>query len=250
MKTDLQLFDHTEFGRIRVIQKKGKEWLEAIRVAKILGYENPRKAVIDHCKEKGIVTHEVLTAGGKQEMKFIDEGNLYRLIIRSKLPAAEQFESWVFDDVLPSIRRSGRYALPSAEEIAVLHPSRLLLNGPTWGEKYSEEKIFQETGQLFISLEEVARRCGIYTAQKYVAKPHGKFIQHLIMVQLIEIEEDEIMLSPLHLRESVVPKVAEWMRDRDYPTKITFGKMTHKLQVFRPQTSRGYYVAGEYDPHI
>nr|WP_276542722.1 BRO family protein [Corynebacterium glucuronolyticum] len=63
-----------------------------------------------HCK--GVVNHYPLeTAGGIQQVRFISEGDLYRLIVSSKLPVARQFESWVFDDILPSIRRHGMYAI-------------------------------------------------------------------------------------------------------------------------------------------
>ena len=69
-------------------------------VAVSLGYTNPLKAVRDHCKEEGVNEMDTPTAGGKQTMKFITEGNVYRLITHSKLPTAERFESWVFDEVL------------------------------------------------------------------------------------------------------------------------------------------------------
>lgn len=62
-----------------------------------------------HCKEKGITKRYTLTSGGKQALTYIDEGNLYRLITHSKLPEAETFETWVFDEVLPSIRKTGGY---------------------------------------------------------------------------------------------------------------------------------------------
>lgn len=75
--------------------------------ARALGYTNSRKALGDHCK--GVTKRDTLTAGGKQEMSFIPEGDLYRLITHSKLPSAEKFESWVFDEVLPSIRKHGGY---------------------------------------------------------------------------------------------------------------------------------------------
>jgi prophage antirepressor-like protein len=55
------------------------------------------------------VKYGILTKGGAQELNFIPEGDLYRLIIRSKLPAAERFERWVFDEVLPQIRQTGGY---------------------------------------------------------------------------------------------------------------------------------------------
>lgn len=180
-------------------------------------------------------------------MNFIDEGNLYRLIIKSHLPSAERFEAWVFDEVLPSIRRTGKYALPSAEEIAASHPARLLLNGPTWGQRFSEIDKMRATQMIFIPPDEVARRCGIYTDARYAAKPYGKFINHLVMAQLIEIEEEEVIFHPLNYLESVVPKVAEWLSARQYPTEITFGNTVHRIQFFMPRAERGYYVAGEYD---
>ena len=82
-----------------------------------LGYALPRKAIQDHCKAKGVLKRNTLTNGGKQELVFIDEGNLYRLITHSKLPEAEKFESWVFDEVLPSIRKTGSYQAKSTDEL-------------------------------------------------------------------------------------------------------------------------------------
>ena len=74
----------------------------------MLGYDNTRDAIIRHCK--GVVKHDTLTTGGTQKINFIPEGDLYRLIVHSRLPAAERFEKWVFDEVLPTIRREGYYA--------------------------------------------------------------------------------------------------------------------------------------------
>lgn len=75
-----------------------------------MGYSNPQKAVRDNCKEDGCTKCDVIDRLGRtQEMKYIDEGNLYRLIVSSKLPAAEKFERWVFDEVLPTIRKTGGY---------------------------------------------------------------------------------------------------------------------------------------------
>jgi len=107
---ELQIFKSEKFGEIQILIENGREYFPATEVAKILGYSNPQKAVRDHCKEKGCTNRSVLTKGGKQEKKFIDEGNLYRLITKSNLPQAEVFESWVFDEVLPSIRKTGMYA--------------------------------------------------------------------------------------------------------------------------------------------
>ena len=105
----LQIFENSEFGQLSVLDIDGKTYFPATECAKLLGYSNPHKAIGDHCK--GVTKREALTQGGQQTMNFIPEGDLYRLITHSKLPSAERFESWVFDEVLPSIRKHGMYAV-------------------------------------------------------------------------------------------------------------------------------------------
>ena len=85
----------------------------AADVCGILGYANTSKAISDHCLAKGITKRYTPTEGGNQEMTFISEGNLYRLIIKSRKPEAEKFEIWVCDEVLPSIRKTGSYTNPN-----------------------------------------------------------------------------------------------------------------------------------------
>ena len=104
---ELKIFENPEFGQVRTVVYNGKPYFVAIDVAKALGYSNPYDAVSRHCK--GVVKHEVLTNGGKQKVNIIPEGDMYRLITHSELPSAERFESWVFDEVLPSIRQTGGY---------------------------------------------------------------------------------------------------------------------------------------------
>lgn len=108
---ELQIFKSEKFGEIEILVENGKEYFPATEVAKILGYSNPQKAIRDHCREDGCTIRSVIDRLGRtQEKKYINEGNLYRLITKSNLPQAEVFESWVFDEVLPSIRKTGMYA--------------------------------------------------------------------------------------------------------------------------------------------
>lgn len=116
---ELKVFQSNEFGELGIMLIDGKEYFPAIQCAKILGYADPKKAVKQHCNEKGWVICPLLTNGGVQNVKFINEGNLYRLIIRSKIPSATKFESWVFDELLPEIRRTGTYGQLSFEEMFV-----------------------------------------------------------------------------------------------------------------------------------
>lgn len=111
---DLKVFSNSEFGELGVMVIDGKEWFPATQCAKILGYKNPQEAIRNKCK--GVRKTLTPTAGGSQESNYIPEGDLYRLIVSSKLPAAEKFERWIFDTVLPSIRHNGGY-IANAEEL-------------------------------------------------------------------------------------------------------------------------------------
>lgn len=105
---DVTLFNNPEFGDIHVLMVDNKPYFVASDIAKSLGYAKPNNAVNRHCKhtlKRGIATSQ----GNVAETNIIPEGDVYRLIIRSKLPTAEKFESWVFDEVLPQIRRTGGY---------------------------------------------------------------------------------------------------------------------------------------------
>lgn len=116
----LQIFNSGEFGEIRTIEIDGKPYFVGTDVAKALGYNNPRDAVSRHCK--GVVKRDTPTSSGIQSMSYINEGDLYRLIMKSKLPSAEKFESWVMDEVLPTIRKAGSYQKPltTVEQIQVI----------------------------------------------------------------------------------------------------------------------------------
>ena len=109
MKNENQIrqFHSDEFGNFEVLTIDGKPYFPAKECAETLGYAKSRNAIDRHCK--GALKRGVLTNGGMQEKTYIPEGDLYRLIIRSKLPAAERFEMWVFDEVLPTIRKHGAY---------------------------------------------------------------------------------------------------------------------------------------------
>lgn len=116
-KNNIKVFNNEEFGQIRTVKIKDKIYFVGIDVAKSLGYSNASKAVSTHCKHLIKTVIDVSSQNGKahnkarktQEMSIIPEGDVYRLIIRSKLESAQRFEEWVFDEVLPQIRKTGGY---------------------------------------------------------------------------------------------------------------------------------------------
>ena len=110
---NIQIFENEEFGTIEVMMIDGKPHFPAAECAAILGYNQPQHAVNRHCRPDGCTKRTVIDSLGRnQEKKYINEGNLYRLIVRSKLPAAIRFETLVFDEILPSIRQHGAYISP------------------------------------------------------------------------------------------------------------------------------------------
>lgn len=104
---EMQVFQSSDFGELGVLEIEGKPYFPAKAAAKMLGYKDTTNAIKLHCK--GVVKHHLPTKGGMQTLNFIPEGDLYRLIVHSKLPTAERFEKWVFDEVLPAIRKTGGY---------------------------------------------------------------------------------------------------------------------------------------------
>lgn len=147
---ELQVFQNSQFGDLEILTIESKEWFPAIQVAEILGYTNSYDAITRHTKKRGVVKHEVIDKlGRKQNKKFIDEGNLYRLITRSKLPQADEFEEWVFEDVLPSIRKHGIYATDNVIEQTLRDPD-YIINVLTEYKKEKDNNLIlrQQIGEL------------------------------------------------------------------------------------------------------
>lgn len=117
MNQQMKVFNHEKFGNVRIIEEDGRMLFCGSDVAKALGYANPRKALQDHCRcvtKRDAWVQTGTKSDGTPAMRlnstnFIPEGDVYRLITHSKLPSAERFKRWVFDEVLPSIRRTGGY---------------------------------------------------------------------------------------------------------------------------------------------
>lgn len=142
----LQVFQNEAFGQMRVIVKDGEPWFAGKDVAEALGYNNTKKALIDHIDEDDkqliqrsqIVTLEnhlpkevfpfnfVPAEIPNRGLTFINESGVYSLILRSKLPAAKQFKRWVTSEVLPAIRKHKMYLTPETAKEAIDDPSVFL----------------------------------------------------------------------------------------------------------------------------
>lgn len=236
--TRLQVFKNSEFGELGILVLDGKEYFPASECARILGYSDPYDAVKRHTK--GSVKHRVLTDGGNQEVNFIPEGDLYRLIVRSKLPAAEKFERWIFDEVLPSIRKHGGYLTPEKIEEALLNPdtiirlatnlkaereARLALESKAKEDRpkvqFAESVIASDSTILIRELAKILKQNGIDTGEKrmfewlrqngyLISKPGSDYntpTQKSMQLGLFELQRTSITRADGSVLVKTTPKV-------------------------------------------
>lgn len=242
MNNKVQIFNNTEFGQFRTVEENGKVLFCGSDVAKALGYDQPHKAIERHCRcgTKHTIPHPQ-SPNKTIEMLFVSEGDLYRLIANSKLPAAEKFERWVFDEVLPTIRKTGGYVsnedafiatyLPHADEQtrqmfrATLSTVRSL-NAKIEQDKpkvlFADSVAASQTSILVGELAKLLKQNGVDMGQNrlfkwlrqngYLIKRKGTDYnmptQRAMEMELFEIKETCVTHSDGHITISKTPKVS------------------------------------------
>lgn len=230
--TDIQVFKNDEFGAVRTIEQDGKVMFCGKDVATALGYSNPSKALRDHTRGERIVT-PLETGGGIQQVQFITEGDLYRLVASSKLPSAQQFESWVFDEVLPSIRKRGGYMASVKDETPEETMARAFIIAKETIERKNREIAEMKPKALFADavstsdkcmlvgeLAKVLRQNGVQMGQKrlfswlrdngYLMKRGSSYnlpTQKAMEMELFEVKETAINHSDGHVSTNFTTKV-------------------------------------------
>jgi len=246
MDNQLQIFKNEEFGEIRIVEVNGKPYAVGVDIARVLEYSNPSKAVIQHCK--GITKLGIPSEGGIQETNVIPEGDIYRLIVKaadqSKNPRikakAERFERWIFDEVLPSIRKHGAYLTLEKIEEVLMNPDTIIQLATQLkeerqkrleAEKQIEEQkpkvlfanavMASKTSILVGELAKILRQNGIDIGQNrlfkwlrdngYLIKRSGTDYnmptQYSMDLGLFEVKETTITHSDGHISISKTPKV-------------------------------------------
>lgn len=230
--TDIQVFKNDEFGAVRTIEQDGKVMFCGKDVAVALGYSNPNKALRDHTRGERIVT-PLETSGGIQQVQFISEGDLYRLVASSKLPSAQRFESWVFDEVLPSIRKRGGYMASVEDETPEETMARAFILAKETIERKNREIAEMKPKALFADavstsdkcmlvgeLAKVLRQNGVQMGQKrlfawlrdngYLMKRGSSYnlpTQKAMEMELFEVKETAINHSDGHVSTNFTTKV-------------------------------------------
>lgn len=116
---EMQIFENPAFGQVRTVAIEGEPWFVGKDVAEILGYKNPSEALIERVDEEDKLNSKTLSSFelnlGQRGGWLINESGLYSLVLSSKLPTAKAFKRWITSEVLPSIRKTGRYEIQHEE---------------------------------------------------------------------------------------------------------------------------------------
>lgn len=137
----VKVYEHPLFGKVRMFIQNGKTWFCGTDIATSLGYSNPRDAIVRHCKSHGVVNHDVIDSMGRtQQMKFVSEGNIYRLTAKSQMPKADDFESWIFDEIVPSVVNTGSYSVQLQTPQTYLEALKALVSSEEEKQRLAQEK--------------------------------------------------------------------------------------------------------------
>ena len=185
MDNKIEVFKNEQFGEVRTILDGETLLFCGSDVARALGYARPGKAIIDHCK--GVLKRDTLTSGGTQSLSYITEGDVYRLIVHSKLPSAERFEHWLFDEVVPMIRKTGCYMTESLLDRIQKEPAVIIELAQTLLKETNRANALEaELGiarpkadyyDAFINPDDCTN---IRTTAKELKIPERKFVQFLL----------------------------------------------------------------------
>lgn len=177
MKNQIEIFSNAEFGEIRTLKENGKVLFCGSDCAKALGYSRPNDAISRHCR--ATVKRSTPISGKMQDINFIPEGDLYRLIVHSKLPSAEKFESWVFDEVLPDIRKHGMYAKDEIIDMLLADPDLGIKLFTEYKEGKERERKLQEENRLLTKENE--------EKEKLIEEMQPKVTYHDIVLRCKEV---------------------------------------------------------------
>ena len=159
---------------IRIIVENGEPLFCASDVCKALGYGNPSEALRKHCVEGGITKRDTPTSSGVQPMTYINEPNLYRLITRSKMPHAVKFQDWVFEEVLPTIRKTGTYGKTPAFQIPQTMQEALRLAADQMDKNAALQKQIEADAPKVSAYDDLVDDTGLFTATAVAKILHMK----------------------------------------------------------------------------
>ena len=148
MASELQIFNHPQFGAVRTVEINGDPWFVGKDVARALGYTNTNKALRDHVDDEDKMLGDGVTfrdpLGREQKPTVINESGVYSLVFGSKLESAKEFKHWVTSEVLPSVRKHGAYLTPQVTNQILNNPDFLISLANKIKEEQTRNRILME----------------------------------------------------------------------------------------------------------
>lgn len=242
----LQIFTKKEFGSVRVVEHKGEPWFVASDVAKALGYDNPANAVNVHCKKANKITLSP-DSGGRENTVFlppiqiniIPESDVYRLVMRSNLPGAVEFQDWICEEVIPALRRRDFYGVlpvpPSLPNFAdPVEAAR------AWADEREAAQLAQATAQAAIAERDHAIKTKAQISNKREASALG--------LLSAEKRRSEHYAEQLGIGRSwKAVKAIPWVLDVFAPSRGMWSVLGRKLKEYSKEL--GYEVRRIDDEH-
>lgn len=227
---EVQIFNSEQFGSVRTIEDENKVLFCGSDVAKALRYTNPSKALNDHCRyiTKRYIPHPQ-SEDKTIEMTFIPESDIYRLITHSKLPTAEKFEQWIFDEVLPTIRKTGGYVANDSLFVETYLP-------------FADENtktLFRLTLDTVRQLNRIIEK---QSKQIEEEKPLVEFAEHVTdSTNAIDVSELAKIANKEHINIGR-NRLMQWLRDNGY----IMSNQGHKNQPYQQYINLGLFKVVEY----
>lgn len=248
---ELQIFNNPDFGEIRTLAIDNEPWFVGRDVAEILGYAKARNAIAVHVDSEDKKDAPIQgTLGGTQTMTIINESGLYSLILSSKLESAKRFKHWVTAEVLPAIRKTGKYEAKKQTKSkskplsSVNHAAEIMGRAydsagidPCYKvlaltDLYRAEGLALPTPPMPVEktydFTEIAKELGIMSAS---GKPHSQAVGAI--VSTLNVPDNLIVHAPFdrnghggdydRYKEPVLEQVRAWLNVRNYPTPIQTG---------------------------
>lgn len=250
---EIKIFENEQFGQIRTIEINGEPHFVASDVAKALGYVRPNDAVSAHCRYtvKRRIPHPQ-SKTKTLEANCIPIGDVFRLGTHSELPGAEQFESWVYDEVLPTLHKTGKYEMPKKgpaprqEKLASVNMAAKTLTKtleaagvPATFIALTVTNLYRDKAGININVPiladqdtpklydctEIAKELGIYSKS---GLPHKQAVATVI--GFLDLSEEDMVKTPFEknghsgiatqYKPCVVESVKSWLMNRNYPKTI------------------------------
>lgn len=225
MKNEIAIFENPEFGKVRAVEINGELWFVGKDIADILRYADPQKAVKMHVDNDDKLTRQIVVSGQNRNATVINESGLYSLILSSKLPSAKKFKHWVTSEILPSIRKTGKYEIKNNP--AIEKPDSYMIENPI-----ERAKRWIEEQEEKIALENKIK----------ADEPLVEFAKHVSETSdLIDIG----MLSKVAKKENINigrNKLFEWLRNNGY----LMSRGIHKNEPYQKWIDKGYFELREF----